>query len=191
MRVVPISEAAEPIRLPDLIWNPLTFSADIAMDEPDPAALASGVLPASSSDPIARSTGTGDLVNGHAIETAVLICLMTDRRVEPYELPEGESNRGWPGDGFDMQAGDVPLGSKLWLLRRRALEPGIEVEAEDYAREALNTLLAQQVAVRADVTATAERANNRLVLDVALYGREGAAVYQKRFAVLWEQIDGA
>lgn len=159
---------AEPIRLPDLIWNPLAFSADLALD---PA--------------------TGDFTSAAAIETAVLICLMTDRRVETYELPEGESNRGWPGDGFDMQADDVPLGSKLWLLRRRALEPGIEVEAEDYAREALDTLLAQKVAVRVDVTATAERANNRLVLDVALYGREGAAMYQKRFAVLWEQIDGA
>ncbi len=168
MRVVPISEAVEPIRLPDLIWNPLAFEADVAID-----------------------TETGDFVSEAAIETAVLICLMTDRRVEPYELPEGESNRGWPGDGFDVAPGEVPLGSKLWLLRRRALEPGIEVEAEDYAREALDTLLTQKVAVRADVSATAERANNRLVLDVALYGREGAAIYQKRFAVLWEQIDGA
>lgn len=191
MRVVPISEAAEPIRLPDLIWNPAAFFGDIAVDVPPPEILASSSMPASSSEPVARSPGTGDLVNGHAIETAVLICLMTDRRVEPYELPEGESNRGWPGDGFDIAPGEPPLGSKLWLLRRRALEPGIEVEAEDYAREALDTLLTQMVAVRADVSATAERANNRLVLDVALFGRDGAEKYHNRFAVLWEQIDGA
>lgn len=168
MRIIPLEPVAQPIRLPDLIWNPLAFSADLALD---PA--------------------TGDFVSQAAIETAVLMCLMTDRRVEPYELPEGESNRGWPGDGFDLAPGEPPLGSKLWLLRRRALEPGIEVEAEDYARAALDTLLAQQVAARVEVAATAERANNRLVLDVALFGRDGAQKYHNRFAVLWEQIDGA
>lgn len=166
MRIVPLDTGSEPVILPDLLWNGTT--GDIAVD---PA--------------------TGDLVSGAAIETAVLMCLMTDCRVEDYELPEGESNRGWPGDAIDQQPGDVPLGSKLWLLRRRALTEGIEIEAQDHARAALQTLLNQQVAVRADVTATRLPENNRLELDVALYGRDGQHIYHRRFAVLWDQINAA
>ncbi len=165
MRVIPLPQQAEPILTPDLVWD--GTAADLVID-----------------------AARGDLQASRALETAVLICFQTDRRVEPSELPEGEPNRGWPGDAFDMQPGQVPLGSKLWLLRRRALIVGIELEAEDHAREALQTLIDQGAAVRVDVTAAREPERARLTLDVALYGRDGAAMYQQRFAVLWDQIDG-
>lgn len=165
MRIIPLPQQAEPSLTPDLVWN--GTSADLAID-------------------ITR----GDVQIGHPLETAVLICLQTDRRVEASELPEGEPNRGWPGDAFDRQPGEVPLGSKLWLLRRRALIEGIELEAEDYAREALQTLIDQGAVARAAVSATRLPAQARLDLDIALYGRDGAALYQQRFAILWEQIDG-
>ena len=169
MRIVPLPQAQEPILTPDLVWNGTT--GDLAID-----------------------ADRADLQCSAALETAVLICLMTDRRVDDSELPDGESNRGWPGDGFDMQPGEVPLGSKLWLLRRRALTDadgiGLEVTAEDYAREAMQTLIDQGAAARVDVTSTADRTRNRLDLAVALYGRDGNQTYQKKFAVLWDQIDG-
>lgn len=169
MRILPIAEPAEPLLLPDMVWDGET--GDLAID-------------------LARS----DLQCAAAIETAVIICLMTDRRVEPSELPEGESNRGWPGDAFDLLPGEVPLGSKLWLLRRRALTgpdgASIEILAADYAREALQTLIDQGVAVRAEVSATRDETCNRLDLDVALYGRDGAQIYHRRFDDLWRQIDG-
>ncbi|WGD31196.1 phage GP46 family protein [Ancylobacter sp. WKF20] len=166
MRIVPITQAQEPVRIPDLIWNPLGFIGDLALN-----------------------ASTADLQSGAAIETAVLICLMTDRRVDASELPEGESNRGWPGDGFDRQRGEAALGSKLWLLRRRALTEDIDTEAEDYAREALQTLIDQGVCVRVEVTVERRPADNRLDLEVRLFGRDGTATYQRRFAVLWDQID--
>ncbi|GGF56779.1 hypothetical protein GCM10007301_15580 [Azorhizobium oxalatiphilum] len=165
MRIIPLAQAAEPILTPDLVWD--GDMADLVID-----------------------ATRGDLKADQALATAVLICLETDRRVEASELPEGEANRGWPGDAFDMQPGDVPLGSKLWLLRRRALLEGIELEAEDYAREALQTLIDQGAVVRVDVTATRVPERARLDLDVALYGRDGTVIYQQRFAVLWEQING-
>jgi len=96
MRVVPLTSDAEPILTPDLVWNGTIAGIVIDFER-------------------------GDLQCRNAIQTAVLICLMTDARVDPSELPDDESNRGRPGDAFDMQPGDVPLGSKLWLLRRRAL----------------------------------------------------------------------
>lgn len=165
MRVIPLPAETEPLLTPDLVWTGV--SADLAID-----------------------TARGDLACAAALETAVVICLQTDRRVDPSELPDGQPNRGWPGDAFDLQPGDVPLGSKLWLLRRRALTEGIELEAEDHAREALQSLIDQGACVRVDVRAVRVPERARLDLDVALYGRDGAAIYQQRFGVLWDQIDG-
>ena len=44
------------------------------------------------------------------IATAVLLCLMTDARVEVDELPPESGNRGWAGDSFDLRAdlGEAP-----------------------------------------------------------------------------------
>lgn len=164
MRVVPIGDDAEPILLPDLVWNGSV--GDLVVD-----------------------AGRADLKSSQAIATAVLICLQTDRRVDPSELPDGETNRGWPGDAFDIQRDDVPLGSKLWLLRRRAISVDIELIAADYAREALQTLIDQKVVARVDVSASADRARNRLDLAISIYGRDGSQVYQQRYAVLWDQLN--
>lgn len=165
MRIIPVESDAEPILTPDLVW--FGTSGDLVIDRT-----------------------TGDLQCSQALLTAVLICLQTDCRADPSELPAGETNRGWPGDAFDMQLGDVPLGSKLWLLRRRSTADDVEILAADYAREALQTLIEQGAAVSAEVTATVEAANARLDLDIALYGRHGAAIFNQRFAVLWDQVNG-
>lgn len=168
MRIVPITGPAEPLLDPDLVWDGRV--GDLALTD------------------LADPDNPGGLRNGHAITTAVLICLMTDRRVDPIELRDGDSNRGWAGDGFDLADGETPLGSKLWLLRRRALTAEIEVLARDYAREALQTLIDQGVFVRVDVEATAIRAQSRLEITVAGYGRDGVRTYEQRYAVLWEHV---
>lgn len=172
MRVVAIENAAEPLLSPDIIWDDALQMGDLAIS------------------PLSDPVNPGGLVAQQAITTAVIICLQTDKRADLTELRDGDVNRGWPGDAFDMEPDDVPLGSKLWLLRRSALDEDIELRAADYAREAIQPLLDQGVAVRADVSATATRAGNRLDLDVGLYGRDGANLYQKRFAVLWDQVNG-
>ena len=168
MRIVALDVAREPLLDPDLVWNGLF--GDLAL------------------------TGLNDAVNPggfraeQALATAVLICLQTDRRVEATELRDGDTNRGWPGDGFDLAPGETPLGSKLWLLRRRSLTDELILDAEDYAREALATLIDQGAVVRVDVTAVANKPANRLDLDVALYGRDGGQVFNSRYGVLWDQI---
>lgn len=171
MRILPLPAAPEASLSPDLVWDGLT--GDLAPALPSEA------------------ENMGGLRARAAIATAVLIALMTDVRADPTELRDGDVNRGWPGDGFDLRGYETPLGSKLWLLRRRTVD---DVEtprlAEDYALEALQPLLAQGVAARAAADATADPARNRLILDVALYGRDGVTVYQARYAVLWEQLNG-
>lgn len=169
MKIVPLTEANEPLLSPDLIWDGLT--GDLAIS------------------PLSDPDNPGGLMAKAALETAVLICLMTDIRVDTVELRDGDTNKGWPGDGFDMAPGEVPLGSRLWQLRRAALAETIELDAEDYARAALETLIEQGAFVRFDVTAVSVPAENRLTLTVHGFGRDGIQTYQGRFAVLWEQID--
>jgi phage gp46-like protein len=169
LRITPISDQADPYRIPDLVLDGYGV-ADLAVNS-----LLTGDNP-------------GDFQCGQGLRTQVIIALLTDARVETSELRSGDENRGWIGDTFDTMAGETPIGSKLWLLRRSSLYDGIEIWAELYARMALKTLIDQGACVRVDVKAASDRAKNTLTLDVSLYGRDGAAVYQDRFELLWRQV---
>ena len=170
LKIIPADDAEEPYRSPDLGWDGV--SGDLILN------------------PLTHASAPGDFRAEQGLATQVLICLMTDRRVEPSELPAGVENRGWIGDSFGIAEGETPIGSKLWLLRRTALYEGIEIKAQDYAREALQPLIGQGAVARIDVTATANRPQKRLDLAVALYGRAGAKLYDNKFELLWRQIDG-
>ena len=164
IRIIPLAGEASAQLAPDLVWNGVV--GDLAI------------------------SGTG-LRSEQQIATAVLICLMTDIRVEADELRDGDVNKGWPGDGFDLRGDETALGSRLWLLRRRTLDDSEAPRlAEDHAREALQTLIDQGVCVRVEAAATANPASGRLDLDIALYGRAGAEIFNQRFGVLWEQLNG-
>lgn len=168
MRLTPFDEGAQAGLAPDLVFD--GTRGDFAL-----AALDAAINPAG-------------LRSEEALKTAVLICLMTDRRVDATELREGDRNRGWPGDSFDMRAGDHVLGSRLWLLRRRALTDETILAAEDYAREALQPLIDQGAFVRFDVAVTADKPRSRLEIAIAGYGRDGVQTFDDRFMILWDQI---
>lgn len=170
LKIIPVDDGEDPYRAPDLGWD--------------------GIIGDLIINPLTHPDAPGDFRSEQGLATQVLICLMTDRRVDPSELRDGDENRGWIGDSFDTQAGETPIGSRLWLLRRSALYEGIETVAEAYVREALQPLLDCGSAVRVDVTITVDRPGNRLSYVVALYGRNGAQIYNNKFELLWRQIDG-
>lgn len=170
LKIIPVDDTEEPYRAPDLGWTGI--AGDLVLNA------------------LTHAGAPGDFRAEQGLATQVLICLMTDRRVEASELRDGDENRGWVGDSFDLMEGETPLGSRLWLLRRSALYPGIEIRAEDYAREALQPLIDQGAATKVDVTATLNYSANRLDLAVTVYGRNGAEVYSSIFELLWRQIDG-
>jgi phage gp46-like protein len=169
LRITPVADQTDPYRIPDLVLDGHGV-ADLAINS-----LLAGDAP-------------GDLQCGQGLRTQVIIALLTDARVETSELRSGDENRGWIGDTFDTMDGETPIGSKLWLLRRSSLYDGIEIWAELYARLALKTLIDQGACVRVDVKAASDRARNTLTLAVSLYGRDGAAVYQEKFELLWRQV---
>lgn len=131
-----------------------------------------------------------------AIETAVILSLFTDRRVDPehplYYLADGDA-RGYFGDGIDVRddLGEKPLGSYLWLLERAPLTIGgmsAAFWAEQFVNDALAPLMTQGVVVRMDVSALVNQAKSRLELTVSLFGRDGAQIYNRNFDVLWNQV---
>ena len=109
MRIIPLSPTAEPLLDPDLVWD--------------------GRIGDLATTPIDDPVNPGGLRATQALATAILICLMTDARADETELRDGDVNRGWPGDSFDRDADEPALGSKLWLLRRRALTGDVEILA--------------------------------------------------------------
>jgi phage gp46-like protein len=126
------------------------------------------------------------------IATAIALCLLTDARASQDELRHehvGDA-RGWPGDGFDIDAsrGETELGSKLWLYRRHELVDETGRAVEDEARRALQTLIGQGLATRIDVKATVQKAEGRILLEVAVIGRDGRNTINVRFDPLWKLI---
>lgn len=168
IRIVPIDDDAEPLLSPDTIWD--GAAGDWAVGD--------------------EKGNVGGLRAKAALATAVILCLMTDARVEPDELPPEGDNRGWAGDSFDLRTdlGERLIGSKLWLLRRSTANETTAQRAEDYAREALQTLIDQGAVASIDVRATAMPVERRIDLVVILKDRDDAVVFNKRFGVLWEQI---
>lgn len=138
----------------------------------------------------------GGLRSKAALETAVILCLFTDRRIDEthplFFLADGD-RRGYFGDGIDVRTdlGEGPLGSYLWLLERAPLTiRGLSAArwAEQFATLALQCLIDQGVAVRIDIAATVNELQGRIELTVDLYGRDGARVYNRNFDVLWNQV---
>lgn len=170
MRIIPLPAEAEPTLSPDLL-----IGADLMGD----LELAEAGEPANRDGLAAR----------RALLTAVTICLMTDARADAYELRDGDVNRGWPGDSFDITDAERPIGSKLWLLARRTVD-AVETPrlAEAYALEALQVLIDQGAAAKATALAAADPARNRLDLAVTLTDRNGATIAAPQFRVLWEAL---
>lgn len=159
----------------DTIWDPATQSADWGL-----AGSAEG--------------NAGGLAASAALDTAVILCLFTDRRC-PAGHPlarfvEDGDPRGWWGDGIDLRRdlGEAPLGSLLWLLERAAMLPEIEIWAKALIEEALAPLVARRVVVSIAVKVAARAGGHGLDWSVALYGRDGSLVYDRKFAFAWNQI---
>lgn len=171
MRIIPLSSEREPALTPDLVWDGML--ADLALAEHG------------------EVSNRGGLRAREQLKTAVIIALLSDARAWPEELRDGDINRGWPGDTFDLADGETAIGSKLWLLARRTVDT-VEVPrlAELYAIEALQPLIDQGAAAKASATATGDPARNRLTLDVTLTDKDGALIVAEKFRVLWDELKG-
>jgi phage gp46-like protein len=100
------------------------------------------------------SNELADITEDNILQTAVIISLFTDRLASDDDvIPDGGSDRrGWWGDILGQDNDNI--GSLLWLLSREKQLESVRQRAEDYAYEALQWLLDDNVADALTVTAT-------------------------------------
>ena len=169
--------APQPILTWDTVWDAQSGFADWAYADRSEA------------------SNRGGLQAQAALQTAVILCLFTDRYCPPDHplafLIEGDDPRGWWGDGVDVarDQGEAPLGSLLWLLAHAPLTEEIARYAQAFALEALSVLIGQQAVVRVEAQ-TQIVGPSRLNLAVQLYGRDGSRLYAHQFDDVWRQAFG-
>ncbi len=81
--------------------------------------------------------GSGDLLAGDDLQTAIIISLFTDGLAKADDNVDESYRRGWWGDVNE----NYSIGSRLWLLNRQKLTVEVARKAEDYARESLKWLI--------------------------------------------------
>ena len=134
----------------------------------------------------------GDLATDAGLHTALIISLMTDRLADPHDfIPDlSTDRRGWWGDLPLASEDDLPapdfIGSRLWLLAREKQLPETARRAEFYAREALQWMLDDDVAVRIDAVATFPRLG-WIELRITIWQGFGAMSASTTFDVMWQQ----
>ena len=135
------------------------------------------------------------LATDDGLKTAVVLSLFTDRLAESGDvLPDagasgsdGAGRRGWWGDAYADQPGDL-VGSRLWLLDREKVRTQVLRRAEEYTAEALQWLVADGVASAVNVTAelmAAPAPRGTLGLQVVVT-RSARPVARFRFETFWK-----
>lgn len=166
--------APQPIYFWDSVWDEQTGAADWSYA------------------PASETYNAGGLQAEAALQSAVILCLFTDRRCPDghplAHLIENDDPRGWWGDGVDVRVdlGEAEMGSLLWLLARAQATDENARWAEAFALEALAPLIGQQAVVRAAAQAEIH-SPSRLYLAVQLYGRDGAKLYERKFDDVWRE----
>jgi phage gp46-like protein len=124
------------------------------------------------------------------LHTAILLCLMSDARASDEEpIPDGSGDpRGWAGDAIDPTL--APLGSKLWLLRRRELTEEVAGLSVVYATEAIQTLIDQGAAAEFKISAAPNYAEGRLELTIEAYRESATRATTMNFWLLWKAANG-
>ena len=100
-------------------------------------------------------TSIQELESDKGLETAVIISLFTDRRAKIDDiLPDSNSSdrRGWWADLVSDIEGDQ-IGSRLWLLNREKTQESVLTRTKEYAKEALNWLIEDGIALKIEVSA--------------------------------------
>ena len=133
-----------------------------------------------------------DIKRDNTIITATTIMLLTDRRATleeiqtanlfpsfPYDL------RGWWGDTYR----DNPIGSKLWLNRRRKATDLVLTQHIQYAKESLGYLVESGVAK--DVIVIAEWIRKGVMLMGIKVIRPDNSTTQQTFTFLWTEVQNA
>jgi phage gp46-like protein len=139
---------------------------------------------------------TGDLDDSMALATAVVVALGTNALADIDDrLPDPDSTdrEGWWGD-FD---GDViwnawPIGTKLWLLRRSALDSfesrfgSTQAWAMNYIRDCIQPFIDRKIATRYQILSM--RVSKQQINAVVRIYRGPKVAIDLMYQMLWQGI---
>ncbi|UNJ22059.1 baseplate protein [Microcystis phage vB_MweS-yong2] len=132
----------------------------------------------------------GGLSDADQLASAVVISLFTDRRAPEGWREDVADRRGWWGDAIaEDGVTPGPIGSHLWLLDNEAATERNAQLARAYAEEALAWITEDRVAARVEVeSGLIDNPRRGVWLHIRIFGRDGALVFDRRFARHWEGI---
>ena len=143
--------------------------------------------------------GDGTLDDTQALATAIVVALGTNALADPTEpLPDPNSTdrAGWWGD---LEADTIwnawPIGAKLWLLRRSAIESVASRQGSTVARVlsyvqlAIQPFIDQQIASRFE--ATAVRVDKQRIDTKIIIYRGPTPAIELLYSMLWDEQQAA
>lgn len=124
------------------------------------------------------------LTTGSDLQTAIIISIFSDRIAQPGDvIPDGSNDpRGWWADDT------VPIGSRLWLLRRAKQTKETLQKAYDYLAEALQWMVDDGVVGRFDISTQWVR-TSLLGAQITAYKPDGTLLTTGRYTWAWEGIN--
>jgi phage gp46-like protein len=136
----------------------------------------------------------GELDDSMALATAVMVALGTDALADVTDRlpdPDSTNREGWWGD-FD---GDViwnawPIGTKLWLLRRSAIEPAesmfgsTQAWSMNYIRDCIQPFVDHKIATKYEILSM-RTDKQQISAIVRIYRGPGYAIDLK-YQMLWQ-----
>ncbi|ASW00132.1 phage GP46 family protein [Paraburkholderia aromaticivorans] len=124
------------------------------------------------------------LTTGNDLQTAIIISIFSDRMAQPGDvIPDGSGDpRGWWADDT------VPIGSRLWLLRRAKQTKETLQKAYDYLAEALQWMVDDGVVGRFDISTQWVR-TSVLGAQITAYKPDGTLLTTGRYTWAWEGIN--
>lgn len=130
----------------------------------------------------------GDIDTDEGLDTAILISLFTDRRInedDPILDSNNDNKRGWWGD-IVSNVEDDQIGSRLWLLDRSKTVDEVLVQCKEYVLESLQWLIDDGIAKNINIIVERykEITDNRLYFLVEITKNDGELI-SKKYEYLW------
>ncbi|RDB36709.1 phage GP46 family protein [Spirobacillus cienkowskii] len=98
-----------------------------------------------------------------SLRTAIALSLFTDAKVDEFELPRSETNRGFWADALDNHE----TGSKLWLLLRSKRNSHVIKKTEEYCKKSLEWLIEDKLVENIEVKAQIN--SHELTINITIF----------------------
>lgn len=129
----------------------------------------------------------GDIANEDGFDTAIYVSLFTDARAPESKVIRPENRRGWIGNLVSPVEGRE-LGGLIWLAEQRRLNQGTLNEIIDYARQALDWFVEDEIAKSVEVTGEIVPQSG-IVLTINITAPDGNT--ESYYIPLWEVTGNA